>query len=277
MSDQIEDVEIRTQRALTAYNQSDKPNLAKLAREFGITRGRLRSRVAGHQPHTTRIQPNKALNPMQEKALVSWVYALRDSHTLNTPELIERSANRLLKDAGSDRQVGRNWVYRFIKRLPPDIPFVSLKPAEKARLESESEGAPPRIFTPSPPPDISSSATNSPPDTVARVNKLNAKLIKDLENLKNLNQQVKRHIQRSMDANSYLSQQFDLVKESLKKSQFHEEARNEPRNRKSILGASNSVLGPTRANRMITKRRDIDSRKRQRQQAKHAKELDDEA
>jgi hypothetical protein len=31
MSDQIEDVEIRTQQALTAYNQSDKPNLAKLA------------------------------------------------------------------------------------------------------------------------------------------------------------------------------------------------------------------------------------------------------
>jgi hypothetical protein len=30
-----------------------------------------------------------------------------------------------------------------------------------------------------------------------------------------------------MDANSYLSQQLDLVKESLKKSQFHKEARND--------------------------------------------------
>jgi hypothetical protein len=46
--DQIEDVEIRTQQALAVYNQSDKPNLTKLAREFGITRNRLRSRVAGH-------------------------------------------------------------------------------------------------------------------------------------------------------------------------------------------------------------------------------------
>jgi hypothetical protein len=43
MSDQIENIEIRTQQALTAYNQSDKPNLAKLAREFEIPRGRLRS------------------------------------------------------------------------------------------------------------------------------------------------------------------------------------------------------------------------------------------
>lgn len=140
MSDQIEDVEIRTQQALAAYNQSDKPNLTKLAREFGITRNRLRSRVAGHQPHATKSQPNKALNPIQEKASISWIQSLRHAHTFNTPELIERSANRLLKDAGSDRQVGPNWVYRFIKRLPPDIPFVSLKPAEKARFESENYG-----------------------------------------------------------------------------------------------------------------------------------------
>jgi hypothetical protein len=75
---------------------------------------------------------------MQEKALVSWIQTLRHAHTLNTPELIERSANQLLKDAGSDRQVGHNWVYRFIKRLPLDIPFVSIKPAEKARFESEN-------------------------------------------------------------------------------------------------------------------------------------------
>jgi hypothetical protein len=67
------------------------------------------------------------------------------------------------------------------------------------------------------------------------------------------------------------------VKESLKKSQFHKEAKNEPRNGKSILGASNSVLGPTSANRMIKKGQDVDSKKQQRQQAKHAKELEDEA
>jgi regulator of replication initiation timing len=63
-----------------------------------------------------------------------------------------------------------------------------------------------------------------------------------MKDLENQNQDVKRHIQRSMDANTLLSQQLDLVKNSLKKSQFHKEARNEPRNGKSILGASNSVL-----------------------------------
>ena len=154
----------------------------------------------------------------------------------------------------------------------PFDPEAILAPLRQA--EYESEGAPLRIITPSPPPNISSSVTNSPPDTIARVNKLNTKFIKDLENQ---NQQVKLHIQRSMDANSYLSQQLDLVKESLKKSQFHKEARNEPRNGKSILRASSSVLGPTSANRIIKKGQDVDSKKRQRQQAKHAKKLEDEA
>lgn len=88
---------------------------------------------------------------------------------------------------------------------------------------------------------------------------------------------MKRYIQRSMNANSYLIQQLDLVETSLRKSQFHKEARNTPRNGKSILGASNSVLAPVNANRMIKKRQNVDSKKRQRQQAKHAKELEDEA
>jgi hypothetical protein len=33
MSGQMENIETRTQQAAAAYNQSDKPNLAKLARE----------------------------------------------------------------------------------------------------------------------------------------------------------------------------------------------------------------------------------------------------
>ncbi|KAJ5849318.1 hypothetical protein N7534_008007 [Penicillium rubens] len=105
-------------------------------------------------------------------------------------------------------------------------------------------------------------------------NELNTKVIKDLEYQ---NQQVKRHIQRSMDANSYLSQQLDLVKASLKKSQFHKQAKDQPRNSKSILGAQKSVLSPICANRKIEKRQEDDSKKRQRQQAKHAKELEVEA
>jgi hypothetical protein len=54
--------------------------------------------------------PSLSLSNLAFSAGFRLTNALRDSHTLNTPELIERSANRLLKDAGSDRQVGRNGI-----------------------------------------------------------------------------------------------------------------------------------------------------------------------
>ncbi|KAJ5244811.1 hypothetical protein N7489_004907 [Penicillium chrysogenum] len=412
MSDQKENIETRTQQAIAAYNQSDKPNLAKLAREFAIPRSRLRSRVAGHQPHTT----------LQEKALISWIQTLRHLYTLNTPELIERSCKPAFR---------RCWFRSAAP--PPDVPFISLKPAEKARFESENYGQlklwfnelkklidqyeflPNEIFNwnetgyqigqgkrqkaiaptgayANPTggknesitgieciaadgwvmlpwflpkgsnqmeewyenitiPDFRIKPTENgwindetafewlcsfheasktrvqkgrprlllmdnhgshttivfisfckekfiipffflphtthlcqPPDGEAfqclkhyfrtANNELNTKVIKDLEYQ---NQQVKRHIQRSMDANSYLSQQLDLVKASLKKSQFHKQAKDQPRNSKSILGAQKSVLSPICANRKIEKRQEDDSKKRQRQQAKHAKELEVEA
>lgn len=180
-----------------------------------------------------------------------------------------RMIHDIRQKAFTQRIIRSSFRSRGIYPFDPEAILAPLR-----RLECEGEDTPLRIFTPSPPPDISSSVTNSPPDTIARVNKLNAKL---REGLENQNQQMKRYIQRSMNANSYLIQQLDLVETSLRKSQFHKEARNTPRNGKSILGASNSVLAPVNANRMITKRQDVDSKKRQRQQAKHAKELEDEA
>ncbi|CRL28782.1 Homeodomain-like [Penicillium camemberti] len=71
------------------------------------------------------------------------------------------------------------------------------------------EWSPPGIFTPSPPPDFSSSVTNSPPDTIERVEKLNTKLINDLERIEHLQKSVNRHIQRSIDANTLLSQEMN--------------------------------------------------------------------
>ncbi|KAJ5375434.1 hypothetical protein N7517_007440 [Penicillium concentricum] len=62
-----------------------------------------------------------------------------------------------------------------------------------------------------------------------RVNKLNLKLLNNVKKLENLSQDFKRHIRRSIQANTFLSQQLDLVKESLKTSQFHKSAANQPK------------------------------------------------
>lgn len=72
--------------------------------------------------------------------------------------------------------------------------MIILGPLRQRELAAE---APLRIFTP--PPlfflfDFTNSVTNSPPDTIERVVKLNAKLINDLEQTQHLSKSVQRYI-----------------------------------------------------------------------------------
>ncbi|KAJ5972875.1 uncharacterized protein N7479_002793, partial [Penicillium vulpinum] len=75
-----------TLRAAEAYKKSNKPNLAKLAREFAVPIDRLRGRVHGRKSNSTIASQSKALNSIQEKVLISWIYTLRNLYTTNTPE-----------------------------------------------------------------------------------------------------------------------------------------------------------------------------------------------
>ncbi|KAJ5383817.1 hypothetical protein N7517_001728 [Penicillium concentricum] len=88
------------------------------------------------------------------------------------------------------------------------------------------------------------------------------------------NNEVVMHIRRSMQANTFLSQQLDLVKESLKTSQFHKSAVNQPKNGKSLLRTRGSALSPICANRMMVKRQDAEAKKLIRLQARQAKALE---
>lgn len=512
------------QKAVKAYHERKNPKIAPLAREFSVSYSTLYARIHGRKTHSDRTDLTKTLNPIQEKALVSWVKLLDSSLIQPTPEEIESSANWLLQQAGASFTVGHNWVYRFIKRLPPNISYHTQKPKEKARMDSENlkslslwfyhfstvikqheflpheiynwdetgyqigQGKPrkvvssritsiiatgglaesitgikciaadgwvmlpwflvkgsrqmeewytkisipdfrikptpkgwvddetafewlccfheatkdriqknrPRLLlmdnhpshttlefttyctekniipiwflphtthlcqpldgqafqclkhyfrkannevvmwggsasqkrdffrmignirrdaftqrtirssfssrgiypldpemilgplraqindtpvlsiinTPSPPPELHSSATNSPPDTIIRVKKLNDKLLSDLTELTELSKRMQRYIRRSIDANLLLSQRLEICEASLKKSQSHKSVANTPKNRRSVLNAGPVALSPAMANRLIKRRQDTEDKKLQRQQAKHAKELE---
>lgn len=277
-------------RMLLKYtiNLLTKPNVAKLARDFGVSRDRLRRRIHGRQSNSDRAKATRTLNLVQEKALTGWIQTLDSAHISITPKMVQDAANTILKNAGEDRVVGHNWAYRFIARLPPGLNYITQKPKEKLRVESEdciypldpevvlaplrqnigAEGSPLRIFTPSPPPDFASSVTNSPPDTIERVKKLNAKLLNDIEQIEHLPESVQRHIRRSMNTSTLLSQELESVKAALKKSQAHKSTTHTPKNGKSLLGTKGNVLSPICANTMMVKRQDADAKKLQKKQAK---------
>lgn len=61
-------------------------------------------------------------------------------------------------------------------------PEVILAPLRQKTLDLEAEDGVLQMFnTPSPPGEFASSVTNLPPDNIGRVNKLNTKLVNDIE------------------------------------------------------------------------------------------------
>jgi transposase len=120
------------QDALSTYHASKKPNIAAIARQFGISRHTLYGRIQGRRDRNSAAAPNRKLNPIQEKTLINWILSLNRAFIYPYPELIQDNANRLLK---SDQELGHNWVYRFIKRLPPQFNYVTQKPKKKSGLK----------------------------------------------------------------------------------------------------------------------------------------------
>jgi hypothetical protein len=125
------------QDALSTYRASKKPNIAAIARQFGISRHTLYGRIQGRRDRNSAAAPNRKLNPIQEKTLINWILSLNRAFLNPYPELIQDNANRLL---GADQELGRNWVYRFIERLPPQFNYVTQKPKGKKRIEAEDIG-----------------------------------------------------------------------------------------------------------------------------------------
>lgn len=117
----------------------ENPKIAPMAREFSVSYSTLYARIHGRKTHSDRTDLTKTLRPIQEKAHVSWVKVLDSSLIQPTPE--EKRAmqtgfyNRLVLALPS---VITGWVYRIIKRLPPDISHHTQKPKEKARMDSEN-------------------------------------------------------------------------------------------------------------------------------------------
>jgi hypothetical protein len=117
--------------ACEAYRTAEKPKLAKIAREYG-----LRDRVKkSSRPRIARKPVNYTLEGYQEEALIQWIVRMKDFNMPVTPRLLGVWANWALARAGRpDQQVGKNWPYRFMKRLPKSL---DLGPVKQKTKESK--------------------------------------------------------------------------------------------------------------------------------------------
>lgn len=137
------DIEKRILDACTAAQSQKKQNISALARQFDVPYYRLRARIQGRATRSTRPISTKTLNNVQEKALIRWIRQLDNLYRPPTAGMIEQSANQILQRNtidGPPRTVDKNWVYRFIKRLPSEFQLIQQKPKDKNRLDAEEVG-----------------------------------------------------------------------------------------------------------------------------------------
>ncbi|KAF7169957.1 hypothetical protein CNMCM5623_002481 [Aspergillus felis] len=122
-------------KACEAAQAQEKPNISKIAREYGVPYATLRDRVKKHvHPQTANKPVNRALKGYQEEALIQWIVSMRDRNMPVTPKLLEEYANQTLRRAGESRQVSKMWAYRFKKRLPEHL---NLGPVRQNTRESK--------------------------------------------------------------------------------------------------------------------------------------------
>lgn len=134
----------RMDKACKAAQAQKRPNITKIAREYGVNRRTLHDRVKNTtQARTARKPVNKVLEGYQEEALIRWLTFMRDVNMPVTPKLLEAWANRALIRAGKpDQRVSKMWAYRFEKRLPEHLKLgpVKQKTKESKRIQAEDAG-----------------------------------------------------------------------------------------------------------------------------------------
>jgi hypothetical protein len=137
MPKKSDEAENRIQEALQAYHDRGKPKISSVAREFGVDYQRLLRRVHGRPSRSGRQGVNNCLDKSQEQALISWIELLHRANAPPSAEEIGGTANEILERGGSDRRVGKNWPYRFLKRLPIDYSYNTQKIMEAERVDAE--------------------------------------------------------------------------------------------------------------------------------------------
>ncbi|KAJ5543800.1 hypothetical protein N7494_005079 [Penicillium frequentans] len=130
------DLETRIQRALATVSDQQTPNLSALARSSNLPYRTLVRRFHERRNFEDKRSSQRALNLVQETALVRYIKQLNDLWAPCTLQEIERCANSILARSG-EPPISKMRASRFVRRLPEGFFWIKQKPIDKKRLESE--------------------------------------------------------------------------------------------------------------------------------------------
>ncbi len=89
-------MEARIQEAIAYIETHPESKVTTVAKEFGITRAKLRGRLDGRQPKKGQPAQNTRLTNTEEKALLRYIDRLDYTNLTPRPELINKTIHHLL-------------------------------------------------------------------------------------------------------------------------------------------------------------------------------------
>lgn len=92
--------------------------IKKAARDHGVPRSTLQSRLQGAQPIRQAQEPFQRLSPTQEKGLADWILLQASLGLPPTHAEIRFFAQEILRISGDRQPLGKRWVQHFLARHP---------------------------------------------------------------------------------------------------------------------------------------------------------------
>ena len=121
------------QQALVAIRAGD--SIHRAAELYGVPRSTLQGRVHGSVTREQANSDQQALSKEQESHLVTWATVQAKLGLPPTYLQVRQAAQRILRAAGSEKKLGKNWITEFIRRNH-SIKAVKGMHIKKARIEA---------------------------------------------------------------------------------------------------------------------------------------------
>ncbi|KAJ6174526.1 hypothetical protein N7485_005263 [Penicillium canescens] len=118
-----------------------EPKIKPLAREFDVSYQTLLGTIHGARSAVGRPAPNKALDSVQEEALLDWITFMDSCGAPPTAASIQQRADDIIHRSDPDRKpLWHGWGLAFTKRLPKlalHLRFIKQKPKDPKRMGAE--------------------------------------------------------------------------------------------------------------------------------------------
>jgi len=125
------------EEAIVHLNSQDVPHISGTARRFGVNRSTLFKKFRRQSGSKSQAaQQKQFLSTRQERTLIKHINRLCERSFPSTTCMVASFAGRI-----AQRQPGKNWASRFVKRWSTELDSKDLNTLDVSRHKAESVGA----------------------------------------------------------------------------------------------------------------------------------------